>query len=230
MNLHLICPDCGSWTQSSWNYHYCFKRLQPGEVRKRDDYVMRKWSHTLNCWVLDTQGRPPSHEHYWDAKTGTWVKDITQERSLTGQIADIGAEREKKGKKAEEIPDGAGPRLEKTYEVSSCEVPTKTVSSEPYRPKQIGPSKPWENVDRHKFPNTFMRLIQMYYASDWYKAGPYIPDDDYRDRIYRGVYKPLPKGVSYGSPGYTGYPSYGYSHSNYGPYTNPQSKYYEGDE
>lgn len=160
------------------------------------DYQVKKWSHTLQCWVLDTGKTREVKERekhepgtYWDAKEGRWVKDVTQEKSLTAQIADVGKEVEKR--KIEEIP-------------ATKVITSSSSSSSSY---QYNTTRPWTGMDRFKWPNTFMTLIKMYYAKDWWSAGPYIAEDDYRDRILKGIYKPQVK-----------YPSYTSNYGNYGNY------------
>lgn len=58
------------------------------------------------------------------------------------------------------------------------------------------PVKPWEGLDRKKWPNTFMTLLRLYYDSSWYH-GKTIPDSEYRDRILHGKYAKEPKYGSY---------------------------------
>jgi hypothetical protein len=163
------------------------------------DYQIKKWNNTLQCWVLDT-GNTVVPTKFWDAKLGKWVEDPSMQaspqspqKSLTGQIAEIGAQGGK-GRKIEEIP-------------TPKEEDKKTYSA--YTPYVV--TRPWTGVDRNRFPNTFMALVKLYYAKDWYNVGPYISDDDYRDRVLKGIYKPQSKSVMQ--------PNYGYG-----------SYYYRGEE
>ena len=183
------CPECGDLTKPYWKWHYCLRKIKPGEKSVSTDYQLKKWNHNLQCWVLDN-GPKVNDGRFWDAKTGTWVLDPAHadkpsEIPLTKAIAAIGKE------KAEEIPNGS--QSKKTvYESSSCELgPRKSVAEVP----KWAAARPWVGVDKNRFPSTFMKLVQMYYATDWYQAGPYIADEVYLDRVQRGIYKPEPKKV-----------------------------------
>lgn len=139
------------------------------------DYVVKKWNHALNCWVLDSS--VVSNEgKYWDAKTGAWVVDPActkdDKPSLTRQIANIGEQKmlETSKKKIEEIPTPK--TLEKTTGKTSYSYPTK----------------PWEGVDAKRFPSTFMTLVKLYHLHEWYRVGPWVSDDEYKDRL-KGIYR-----------------------------------------
>lgn len=217
----VYCERCGSFTQPTWKIHWCLKKLQPMEQRKESDLEKRKWSHVLNCWVLDLNSveqvsrpsssawRPPGEGYFWDAKEGAWVKDPTQEKSLTRIVAETGAEIERnrapsgETKKVEEIPNG--PSTVKDWRTKAEE--RKEVKTN-YTYTTWKPTYPWEGLDTKKYRSVFMELAKQYFAKDWYKVGPYISDEEYKERVYKGIYRPQVKTTH--TPNYNGYGNYGY--------------------
>ena len=53
--------------------------------------------------------------------------------------------------------------------------------------------KPWDGVDRAKWPNTFMYLMGQYYIHGRWSEGLTITNKEYQDRVLRGKYAPEPK-------------------------------------
>lgn len=186
-----ICETCGNWTTPSWGRHNCISK---------GGLVKKKWSHSINAWVLDTDydGIKTGHQHY-DAQTNTWVDNEPTDPS----------------------------ERTKSYTVASCEIPIQKVGQEE-RVKQLvagpdqpnttttwTPCRPWEGVDRTKWPYTWWTLLMLYYSDKWHTEGKYIDDSDYRDRVFKGIYRPEPKKYEY-HPGKSHYGPYGNAYSEYG--------------
>lgn len=62
---------------------------------------------------------------------------------------------------------------------------------------QYKPVKPWEGIDRAKWPNTYFFCVSLYYIGNRWYEGKSIPDEDYRNRVTKGIYKPEPKYPKY---------------------------------
>lgn len=114
----------------------------------------------------------------WDASKGAWET-----------LDDKPVRYWDHGKGAWVVDPSHSPK--ESYEVSSCEIPMHQV---PKTSKHVYTvPKPWDSVDRVKFPETWKTLVMLYYAKDWH-SGKYIPESDYINRITKGIYVPEPKG------------------------------------
>lgn len=168
------CPDCRALVTPAYGFHYCVKEYVNGKAVRG---VTKRFNHVTNTWDVapeavtqtNSAGSPvPRGIAHYDIKKGEWV----------------------------ETRDEPKKEEEKTYEVASCEIPPKkvTTSQSTSTSYNWSEAKPWEGIDRWKWPNTWNKLIMLYYSKEWW--GKYISNDEYRDRILRGIYKPEPK---YGS-------------------------------
>jgi hypothetical protein len=191
-----------------------------------------RYDHSLGAWVMDD---PPKEENktgeggydgfkYYDAKTGKWVSSEPVSEVVDYTVASC------------EVPIrkelGPAPRSPVTSLVQ-FKTESPYLSGNPYpsgpkkeETKKWEPVKPWEGIDKAKWPNTVIRLILLYSEYGWHN-GKYICNEDYRDRILRGIYKPEPKTWAEAN----GYKGPGTSARSYGPYHYPYGEYYdqEGD-
>lgn len=123
----------------------------------------------------------------WDPYLGAWVVDLPK-----GYVE---VEIELKGQRVK-TDDGwkffpyKRPDFAKDEEVSSCEISSK---GRTHTPTTVDPQwqvEPWEGLDKTKWRNTFLVLVQLHSASDWHTQGLYISAKEYRDRIHNGIYAP----------------------------------------
>lgn len=129
---------------------------------------------------------------YYDAKTGEWRDSEPRNSEVDYTVASC------------EIPTqvikGPPPNMNSTslvkpphkYESPTPNPKTGSINSGPgdtgYKSYVYDPAKPWEGLDRFKYPATWHLLLKLYFDREWWKFGIYIPDEEYRDRVLRGVY------------------------------------------
>lgn len=153
------CKDCGLDTFPGYGSHHC--------VVEKDDgthiTMWKVWNDTAKFWEVKSKrdsGPKPN-----DKSDEFSYFDIAKSEWVTLRFGPKGG------------PNGS-------YLAASCEIPPKV---EHKTPLVYTPVRPWEGVDRNRFPATWQILVYQYFQYDWWK-GKYLKDEDYRDRILRGVY------------------------------------------
>lgn len=164
----MLCKDCEQETFPSFGSHHCIQHREDGS----HTVMWKTWDDSLNAWRVDKRvdSGPspkdgPNTMSYFDIKQAQWV-------TLT-----FGPKEETEG-----------------YYTASCELPPRVVPRD--QPTQthnynLGPVRPWEGVDRNRFPETWKMLVFLYFQNDWWR-GRYIRDDIYKQRLAGEYVKEVP--------------------------------------
>lgn len=204
VGMHFRCSDCKQLTAPAWMVHICTKAQEMN--------AYKRWNFETNSWDIQPDRGTGNWHHfqgiaYWDAKAKGWFRDYTLVSKVDMELVH---KMYKEAAIIEALRAKPAAKEEKVYEVASCELPVRLVkASEPtveraVDPKTYGkgynawdwdPVRPWENVDRNRWPSTWNKLVQLYFHEDWnkYQQGKYISNGEYRDRIYNKIYKPETK-------------------------------------
>lgn len=112
---------------------------------------------------------------HWDPTLRCWKVDTSKDKKEGYSTCEIGPRHKMLG------PGDPGK--------SSGSTTGSVVNSSGYQFVQV---YPFDGVDIKKWPNTYKYLLKFHFHRDE-DRGKYIPSEDYKDRILKGVYKPEPK-------------------------------------
>lgn len=217
MVRYVYCADCQTMTQPDSKIHLCVKYDGKGQ---RVSVLGKRWDSRLNCWVLANEEDVRKGQRVYDEKSNRWMDSEEYKKSKEEKTeASYSACELPKRSSIHQPMKGADGKHYKSCTCNECRPVeirphsdncickgckdfriSKGLLADPYTYVHTPyvPVKPWDGIDRKKWPNTWMWLFGLYYiGSRWYN-GKTIPDSDFRDRVEKGIYKPEPKGYGHG--------------------------------
>ncbi len=130
---------------------------------------------------MEKRDEPVRGKKRWDHNLRDWVVDLPVDLTEPEQPAEV--ERSKAREAARKAENKTPRDGVQTYGHSHYE-------------SQWTPIKPWDGVDRFRWPNTFLKLVQLYYDGAWHQHGKYIPDEFMKKRL-AGDYSDKPNKYGY---------------------------------